>query len=158
VLFESTTNLAHEKYFIKFDSPDALRPEFLTQSYIYSFAASNRSGGGAPRIPQALHYFEGEHQAYFVMEYIELSNPSLISNLAEKTAEALRWLSQVPPPEDDIGPNSEQVIGPVGGGLIRHGFFKNHTAPLNFSGVDALERYMNRVRRCPHFFKFLHSN
>ena len=160
VLFESTTNLAHEKYFIKFDSPDALRPEFLTQSYIYSIATSHRSGGGggAPRIPQALHYFEAENQAFLVMEHIELSNPLLITDLAEKTAEALHWLSQVPPPpEDDIDPTSKHMIGPVGGGLIRHSFFKNHTAPLHFSSVDALERYMNRVRRCPHFFKFLHS-
>jgi len=90
------------------------------------------------------------------MEYIKLSNPSLIPNLAERTAEALRWFSQTPPPpEDDIRPTSKHMIGPVGSGLIRHSFFKNHTAPLHFSSVDALERYMNRVRRCLRFFHSL---
>ncbi|KAF7359090.1 hypothetical protein MSAN_01250100 [Mycena sanguinolenta] len=36
---------------------------------------------------------------------------------------------------------------PIGGGLIRHRFFKDHTAPLAFSSVAALERYMNKGRK-----------
>jgi hypothetical protein len=141
------------KYFIKFNNPKTLSPEFSTQSYIYDYAMRHRSG---PRIPQALHYFETQKNAFLVMEYIELTHPSLITNLAERAAGALHWLSEVlAPPEDVIGP-SKDVIGPIGGGLIRHRFFKNNKAPLAFSSVDALERYMNEVRRCLHFSSIRH--
>ena len=75
------------------------------------------------------------------MEYIELIHPSLITNLAERKAKALDWLSEVPSPFEDL-------MGPVGGGRIRHRFFKDYKAPPDFSSVDPLERYMNKVRRC----------
>jgi hypothetical protein len=107
------------KYFIKFDDPRTLGPEFSTQSYIHDYAMRH---GNGPRIPQALHY------------------------LAERTARALDWLSKVSAPPGD-------VMGPIGGGLIRHRFFKNNKAPLAFSSIDALERYMNEVRRCLYFFR-----
>ncbi|KAF8347169.1 hypothetical protein F5887DRAFT_49076 [Amanita rubescens] len=132
------------KYFIKFDHPKALWPEFLTQSYIYDYAMRHRNG---PRIPQALHYFDAQVEAFLVMEYIELTHSPLITNLAERAAWALDWLSRVPaPPEDVMGP-SKDAVGPIGGGLIRHRFFKDHKAPLAFSSIDALERYMNEGRK-----------
>ncbi|GJJ09950.1 hypothetical protein Clacol_004174 [Clathrus columnatus] len=105
--------------------------------------------GSGPHIPQPLHYFENEGsvapRAYFVMEHIEFTHPSLITDLPERTARALEWLSDVPaPPEDVVGP-SKNAIGPVGGGRIRHRLFKDDEAPLTFSSVDALERYMNEA-------------
>jgi hypothetical protein len=139
------------KYFIKFDNPKNIWSEFLTQSYIYDYAMCHRSG---PRIPQALHYFEAQRKAFLVMEHIELTHPSLITNLAERTARALDWLSGVSAPPEDVIGHSKDTMGPVGGGLIRHKFFKNHKAPLVFSSIDALERYMNEVRRCLYFFKY----
>ncbi len=47
-------------------------------------------------------------------------------------------------------------MGPIGGGLICHRLFKNHKAPLAFSSIDALERYMNEVHRCLYFFRVHH--
>lgn len=134
-----TIESKESKYFIKFNNPETLWPEFSTQSYIHDYAMRH---GDGPRIPQALHYFEAaKWKAFLVMEHIELTHPSLITNLAERAAQALDWLSKVPPP-------SEDVLGPIGGGPIRHTFFKDHEAPLTFSSIDALERYMNKVRRC----------
>ncbi|KAG7095108.1 hypothetical protein E1B28_005893 [Marasmius oreades] len=124
------------KYFIKFDIPRTLWPEFSTQSYIYDCAKSLCNG---PRVPQALHYFENQGKAYLVMEHIWLRDESP-PDLVEKTAEALNWLSEVPPPSEDL-------IGPIGGGLIHHRFFKDNRAPLAFSSVGALERYMNKGRK-----------
>ena len=133
------------KYFIKFDSPKRLWPEFSTQSYIYDYAKRHKNG---PRIPQALHYFKGQARAYLVMEYIEFTDEPT-PDLVERTAKALNWLLEVPPPSKDL-------MGPVGGGLIRHRFFKDGTVPLEFSSVDALERYMNEVRRCLYFSSIRH--
>ena len=138
------------KCFIKFDDPETLQPEFLTQSYIYDYAMRHRSG---PRIPQVLHYFEAQKKAFLVLEHIELTHPSLITNLAERTARALDWLSGVSAPPEDVIGHSKDVIGPIGGGPIRHGFFKNNKAPLVFSSIDALERYMNKVRHYLLFFR-----
>jgi hypothetical protein len=133
--------LKESKYFIKFDDPRTLGPEFSTQSYIHDYAMRH---GNGPRIPQALHYFETKEKAFLVMEHIELTDPSLITNLAERAARALDWLSKVSAPPGD-------VMGPIGGGLIRHRFFKNNKAPLAFSSIDALERYMNEARCCLFF-------
>jgi hypothetical protein len=140
VSFESKES----KYFIKFDNPRTLWPEFSTQSYIYDYA--KRHGNG-PRIPHALHYFETQETAFLVMEHIRLRDEHP-PDLAERTAVALNWLSEVPSPSEDL-------MGPIGGGLIHHSFFKNNKAPLAFSSIDALERYMNEVRRCIHFFEYL---
>ncbi|KAF7324466.1 hypothetical protein MSAN_02518600 [Mycena sanguinolenta] len=96
------------------------RIKILHQSYIHEYAIHP---GNGPRVPQAVHYFEAEDSkdAYL------------------RTARALEWLSKVPA-------SFEDVLGPIGGGLIRRRFFKDHTAPLAFSSVAALERYMNKGR------------
>jgi len=73
---------------------------------------------------------------YLVMEFVKLTAAHI-----DQTAQALVWLSSVPPP-----PN--HVIGPLGGGRIRHKFFKDYKAPLIFSSVEALQRYMRKVRPC----------
>jgi hypothetical protein len=86
------------------------------------------------------------------MEHIELIHPSLIANLPERTAQALDWLSRVSAPPEDVVGSSKDAMGPVGGGLIRHRFFKDDEAPLDFSSIDALERYMNEVCRL-YFFR-----
>ena len=125
------------KYFIKFDNPKTLWSEFLTQSYIYDYAMCRRSG---PRIPQALHYFEAQGKAFLVMEHIEFTHPSLITNPAERAAWALDWLSGVSAPPEDVIGHSKYAMGPIGDGLIRHRFFKNNKAPLAPSSIDALSR------------------
>jgi hypothetical protein len=130
-------------YFVKFGDPDVLWPEFKTQSYIFDCARSNPHPD-APRIPRVVHYFGDSRTSYLVMEFITLTAAPL--DLIDRTAQALVWLSSVPPP-----PN--HVIGPLGDGCIRHKFFKDYTAPLLFSSVEALQRYMCKVRACFHFLE-----
>jgi hypothetical protein len=74
VSFESKES----KYFIKFDSPRILWPEFLTQSYICDYA--KRHGNG-PRIPQALHYFKTQKHAFLVMNSSRLGTNPLQTSL-----------------------------------------------------------------------------
>ena len=141
------------KYFIKFYDSETLWPEFSTQSYIYDYAMRHKNG---PHIPQPLHYFESQDEcvAFLVMEYIELADHSLITNLAERTAWALDWLSKVSAPPEDIMDPSKEAMGPVGGGFIRHRFFKNYQAPVSFQSVADLQFYMNEVRRCLYSFEY----
>jgi hypothetical protein len=122
-------------YFVKFGDPDALWPGLQTQSYIFGYAISNPHPD-APRIPQVVHHFGDSRTMYLVMEFITRTAAPI-----DRTAQALVWLSSIPPP-----PN--HVIGPVGGGRIRHKFFKDYMAPLLFSSVEALQRYMRKVRPC----------
>jgi hypothetical protein len=129
-------------YFVKFGDPDDLWPELQTQSYIFDYARSNPYPD-APRIPQVVHHFGDSRTKYLIMEFITLRAAPL--DLIDRTAQALVWLSSVPPP-----PN--HVIGPLGGGRIRHQFFKDYTAPLLFSSVEALQLYMRKVCLC---FRFL---
>ena len=130
-------------YFVKFGDPCTLWPEHQTQSYIFDYAMSHPHPD-APRIPQVVHYFRNDGIGYLVMEFIALTPPPL--DLIDRTTQALVWLSNVPPP-----PN--HVIGPLGGGPIRHKFFDDYEAPLLFSSVEALQRYMNRVRAHFHFLE-----
>ncbi len=82
---------------------------------------------------------------YLVMEYVNLMDPPL-GDLPERTVEALRWFMGVPAPPG-------HVLGPLGGGIIRHRFFKDNEAPLVFSSIGALERYIAKVR--PYLSYFL---
>ncbi|CAA7268184.1 unnamed protein product [Cyclocybe aegerita] len=130
-------------YFVKYNNKKALWPEIATQLYISNYAESQAD---APRIAKVIHHFEGDQgTAYLVMEYIKLADSP--PDLHERTAEALKWLLGVPAP-----PN--HVIGPLGGGRIRHRFFKDYKAPLLFSSIEALERYIEKGRtRLPRSVK-----
>ena len=101
-------------FFVKFGSPTDLVPEIETQKHIFHYAASSHPHG-APRIPGVLHYFERDGTMYLVMEFIELlpTPPDLT-----KVAASLSWLAAVPAPPS-------HVLGPLGGGRIRHRFFKD---------------------------------
>jgi len=120
-------------YFVKFGHPNDVLPEIQTQSYIFDYAESNPHPD-APYIPQVVHHFKDSITMYLVMEFVTLTAAPSIDRIAQ----ALVWLSNVPPP-----PN--HVIGPLGGGVIRHSFFKDFTAPLVFSSVGALQRFMNKA-------------
>ena len=78
---------------------------------------------------------------YLVMEHITLMNSPSDLIIIKRVAEALKWLSEVKLPPD-------HVIGPFEGGLIHHEVFKHFEAPLPFPNVDALERYLEKVRPC----------
>lgn len=121
-------------FFVKFGNPQRLWPQIATLLYVSKYAESQAD---APRIPKIIHYFQDQMVMYLVMEYITLTDSP--AHLAERKAEVSRWLSNVPIPPG-------HVIGPLGNGLIRHRFFKDHKAPIRFSSVEALERYIAKVR------------
>jgi hypothetical protein len=125
-----------ESYVVKYEDYESLEPRVKTQRHVYDYAKTREN---APRIPKVEYFFkDDEGTGYLVMEHVTvLPTP----NLAERTADALNWLAQVPAP-------SGHMIGPLGGGLIRHRVFKDFEAPLVFSNAGALERYINEVRPC----------
>ncbi|KZP06660.1 hypothetical protein FIBSPDRAFT_876331 [Athelia psychrophila] len=126
------------EYFVKFDNPRTLWPEIATQIYISKYAQAHADTPRMPRISKVKYHFGDQRTMYMVMEYITLTNPP--PDLPERTAEAIRWLSEVPAPPG-------HVFGPLGGGSpIRHSFFKDHKAPLAFSSIGALERYIEKAR------------
>lgn len=132
------------EYFVKFGNPMTLWPEIATQKYISEYAQSHADTPRVPHIPKVKYYFEYQLTMYMVMEYVALTNPP--PDLPERTAEALIWLSAVPAPPG-------HVFGPLEGGLIRHKFFKDYKAPLVFSSIGALERYIEKVRPCLYFLE-----
>ncbi|EED80142.1 predicted protein [Postia placenta Mad-698-R] len=123
------------KYFVKFKNTRFLWPEIATHMYIFEYAQSQPETPGMPRISKVIHHFTDQNMMYMVMEHITLTDTSPDPT---KIAEALRWLSEVPAPPD-------HVFGPLGGGVIRHSFFKDYEAPLVFSSIEALERYIEKL-------------
>jgi len=73
--------------------------------------------------------------AYLAMERLELT-PVSDQDLSQRVAHALQCLHSLPAPV-------EAAIGGLRGGRAFHVLFQDHTAPLNFSSIEALERYMN---------------
>jgi hypothetical protein len=88
----------------------------------------------------SLHHLDDEsrEKTYLVMEFITLATILDPDDFDARIKEALMWLSGVLPPSDD-------KLGPLGGGYIQHGFFKEFEAPLAFRDVKALTRYVERV-------------
>ena len=123
-------------YFIKFGPHSTFDPEVKTMRYLEGLIANDPS---APRIPRVLHYFhEPEGMAYVVMDYIPLVKVSL-EFLVKKAAAAVRWMRNVQATND-------VVLGPWGGGHVRHKVFKGSEAPRNYCSLAALEKYFNKVR------------
>ncbi|KAI6003133.1 hypothetical protein EDD15DRAFT_1468657 [Pisolithus albus] len=124
-------------YFVKYGAPRDLEPELATQEYFYQQAQRPQTPE-PPRIAKIVHHFIHQHTMYLIMERIELQvSPP---DLAKRIQGAVEWLANVPPP-----PNSK--LGPVGGGVIRHSFFKDHEAPFEFSDTAMLDLYMKRAHR-----------
>lgn len=123
-------------YFIKFGPYSILDSEVMTLKYLAELAAEDSS---APCVPRVLHYFYQQgRMAYVVMDLIQLVQVSPEA-LAEKAAQAVRWMRDVRVPDD-------VVLGPKGRGLVRHEVFKSSEAPRIYHSVTALERYFNKVR------------
>jgi len=75
--------------------------------------------------------------AYLAMERLELT-PVSDQDLSQRVAHALQCLHSLPAPV-------EAAIGRLRGGRALHVLFQDHTAPLDFSSIEALERYMNEA-------------
>lgn len=123
-------------YFVKYGAAKDLEPELVTQEYLFRCAQRPQTPE-PPRIAQIVHYFVHQDTMYLVMERIKLqeSPPDLVMRIQG----AVEWLSKVPPPSD-------LKLGPVGGGPIRHRFFKDSIAPFGFSDAAELDLYITKVR------------
>ena len=131
-------NITFEKYFIKYDSQRIMYAEYTMQQYISNLAEGDTS---APRVPKIYDYFTSDNMmGYLVMEYIQAS-ATLAKDVPEKVANALQWLRGLPAPPDT-------TIGSVAGRDAPFMLFKGFGAPIAFSSIEAIERYMNKVRLC----------
>lgn len=142
--------IVFEKYFIKFDSHLSIDSEYATQQYIFKFSLAE-GDPSAPRVPKIYDYFTPDNRmGYLVMEYIQASS-TLPRDVLEKVANALQWVRGLPAPSD-------AAIGSVAGRDAPYMLFRGFMAPMAFSGIEAMERYMNKVCLClPPFPKHLPS-
>jgi len=129
-------------YFVKFDDYETLRPQVETQKYVSQRA---KLDGSAPRVPEVFHFFHRDFQmGYVAMEYINLM-PTPVPDLTQRVALALQWLYDLPaPPPNHVG------IGPLENGRACHVLFKDYKAPLSFSSIEAIQRYLDKI--CPLIF------
>ncbi|KAK7702368.1 hypothetical protein SLS64_009660 [Diaporthe eres] len=124
------------------------------QNHEYAFGAFKEMPPNLTRgirIPEIYHTFnideELNQRMFIIMEY---TDGKTLAELVEEhdyettrkthegsIARAIRLLMSITAPEDQ-GP------GPIGGGRIRHPLFKNETSYLEYSSVDALEKYLNQ--------------
>ncbi|KAG8921588.1 hypothetical protein FRC01_000175 [Tulasnella sp. 417] len=139
-LDDYSRSLPFGDYFVKFGGYASFLPEVMTLEYVAKLASKDAS---APRVPQVYHFFHRDKQmSYVVMEFIPMVKVSP-KDLAPLAALAVRWMRGVPAPDD-------VVLGQLGDGRARHVIFKNYKAPLDFTSVEALERFFNRaVARLP---------
>lgn len=129
-------------YFVKFGPRRDLEPELATQEFIFNHAQQPQTPD-PPHIAKILHHFVDQRTMYVVMEHIKLQESP--PDLAERIQKAMIWLSEVPLP-------SNHMLGPVGGGPIRHKFFKDFEAPFNFQDTKMLDQYMMKVRSPCFYF------
>ena len=127
-----------EKYFVKYGNRRDVEPERATQDYLFEHLQQCQSQD-TPRIAKTLHHFMDDdgYTMYLVMEYIKLQVAP--PDMDERVHDALLWLARAPLP-----PN--QMLGPVGGGRIRHRFFKNYEAPFEIPDLVMLDQYIQKVR------------
>ncbi|KAH9991752.1 hypothetical protein BJV77DRAFT_516828 [Russula vinacea] len=116
--------------FVKFGDPDALWLNSKLSHTSLTMRAAH-SPGGAP--------LRRQQDKYLIIELIMLTAAPL--NLVGRTTQTLVWLSSVPPPPD-------HVIRPLGGGHIRHKFFKEYMAPLLSSASRPYNGTCARRTRC----------
>lgn len=133
-----------EGFFVKYGGYSSVHPACLTQVYLANAAKAVLE----IHVPEVHHFFHRDNgMAYVVMEHIqmvEVSNEELV----QKTAQAVNWMRSVEAPD-------EVVLGPLGSGPARHVVFKDCVAPLDFqvTSVEALERFLNKVRPCCLWFR-----
>ena len=131
-------------YFVKFDSYKILRPQVETQIYVSQHAKLDES---APRVPEVLHFFHRNNRmGYVVMDYIKPTTTP-VPDLPQRVALAVQWLRDLPAPTGHVG------TGPLGNGRARHTLFKDYKAPLDFSSIEAIQRYLDKVRPYLYFLE-----
>lgn len=101
------------------------------------FANIAQSDPTAPRVAVIRHSFEHDYLMYAVIEPVE-TVPVMKDIFIRKMAEAVLWMRRQPRPDG-------VALGPLGSAPIRHTIFDRGRAPLPFTSVVALERFLNTV-------------
>jgi hypothetical protein len=119
------------KFFIKYGF-SVTTGEAKNQQYFYKKIHSQRNI--TFKIPEIYRAFETRGRTYIVMEYIDIVDYAS----DEERANIVTQLVSIEPPSD-------AVLGPIGGGLIKHCFFADSEAPKRYSTVDEIQAYINNV-------------
>ncbi|CAA7271821.1 unnamed protein product [Cyclocybe aegerita] len=93
---------------------------------------------GKPLDGSEIKYTSSLGTTYVVMELVKLVESP--PNLDTRIVDAIKWLATVPAPPGHL-------LGPLGGGCIRHSFFADGETPEPYVSVQALKRYMDKGRR-----------
>lgn len=115
-------------------------PQIQTRLHLSSTAEGDESDL-QPRIPELIDHFDDGQGKTYVCRYGTVNlveRPS--SDLNKRIANAIEWLSTVPPPPGHL-------LGPLGGACIRHRFFHSDDASEPYASVQALERYIEKGRK-----------
>ncbi|KAG8899786.1 hypothetical protein FRC00_000915 [Tulasnella sp. 408] len=124
-------------FFVKYGDYSSIYPGYLTQIHLADAAKAVPE----VHVPEVHHFFyRDKGMAYVVMENIQLIEVST-EELVQKTAQAVTWMRSVKAP-------NEVVLGPLGSGRAYHVLFKDREAPLDFTGVKAVERFFNTAVAC----------
>ena len=121
-------------YIVKFGDSWCFSSEVRMHDH---FAKVTENDLATPRVPLIYHSFENEHLKYAIIEPIEMIQ--VAENIfVQKVADAVSWM------RDQACP-AGVALGPLGSGLAYHKIFKEKHAPLPFTSVVALEKYLNKV-------------
>lgn len=118
-------------FFIKYRN--ASMAEARTQLYLHDriIAARPRT---TIRIPEIYHALDSNSGTYMVMEYIDIQDFASDKQRAKAIAE----LTSIEPPPD-------AAPGPIGGGRVKHKFFKYSESPVEYRSVSELDNHVNNV-------------
>jgi hypothetical protein len=119
------------KFFIKYGF-SVTTGEAKNQQYFYKKTHSQRSI--TFKIPEIYRAFETKGRTYIVMEYIDIVDYAS----DEERANVIAQLVSIEPP-------SGAVLGPIGGGTVKHCFFVDNEAPRLYSTVDEMQTYINNA-------------
>lgn len=153
---------SNPEFFVKFTSSECkwfLEPERRNHEFAFDTLRKQQhppaaqQGGFLICVPEIFRSFEYGGFYFLVMEFVPGRTLGDIFREDEKRgqgqadysllykhiAEGIRLLSVKAPPE--------AKPGPVGGGIIRHPFFKNFEAATPYRDVEMLEAHLNKVLR-----------
>ena len=126
--------ISFANYIIKFGDTQSFPSEVQMHDH---FAKVTQKDLTAPRVPLIHHIFKHGYITFAVIERIQLV-PAAEDVFVQKVADAVLWMRNQPCP-------AGVTLGPLGSGFACHEVFKDYRAPLPFTSVIALEKYLNVV-------------
>ena len=131
-----------DTHFVKYGPCKQLEPELEMHSYMANHALISPN---APRVARISSITDG-NTMYLLIERIQLvKHPP--PDFHDRICQAITWLLKTPAPPD-------HSLGPLGGCRIRHRFFKDYKAPLDFPDKAKLNEYIQKVCILPRSSSF----